>query len=287
MAGFFDRSALLFMPLAETRHSREELSKARPLLAALAYDPSLRGIMNAYSAASRGIVAKTGNFGDFDRPVSAFAGLFGDLLAARPAFFSWRSLLTRDPPSPRELRQIVLVKPVLDYKALQPGKIPITSIRDTANNLGFTPDKGVSVRFTGPVPLADEEYRAIEEGATLNRAGTVLAVLFILWVALKSPRLVLSVALCIGAGLAITAAAGLAMVGAFNLISLAFGVLFVGIGTDFAIQFCVRYRAERAEEPDFDKALTHGEQDRTAFGTRRSRDGGGFLFISSNRLCRR
>ena len=40
------------------------------------------------------------------------------------------------------------------------------------------------------------------------------------------------------------------MVGALNLISVAFAVLFVGIGVDFGIQFCVRYREERFKEPD-------------------------------------
>ena len=45
------------------------------------------------------------------------------------------------------------------------------------------------------------------------------------------------------------------MVGALNLISVAFAVLFVGIGVDFGIQFSVRYRAERYKEPQFDKAL--------------------------------
>jgi len=74
------------------------------------------------------------------------------------------------------------------------------------------------VRLTGSEPLADEEYGAIEEGATINRVGTALV---ILWQALKSPRIVLAVALCVVAGLAATAAIGLKLVGAFNLISLA------------------------------------------------------------------
>jgi MMPL family len=103
------------------------------------------------------------------------------------------------------------------------------------------------VRLTGSAPLADEEYGAIEERATINRVGTALFVLVILWLALKSPRIVLAVALCVVAGLAATAAIGLKLVGAFNLI-LAFGILFIGIGTDFAIQFSVRYRAERYQE---------------------------------------
>src|SRR5262249_721423 len=55
--------------------------------------------------------------------------------------------------------------------------------------------------------------------------------------------------------LTITAASGLAMVGSLNLISVAFAVLFVGLGVDFAIQFAVRYRDERYRVPAFGLAL--------------------------------
>ena len=57
------------------------------------------------------------------------------------------------------------------------------------------------------------------------------------------------------AGLAVTAATGLAMVGAFNPISVAFAVLFVGIGVDFGIQLSVRYRRERHVNDDLNAAL--------------------------------
>ena len=45
------------------------------------------------------------------------------------------------------------------------------------------------------------------------------------------------------------------LVGAFNLISIAFFVLFVGLGVDFGIQYSVRYRAERHEIDSLDPAL--------------------------------
>ena len=56
-------------------------------------------------------------------------------------------------------------------------------------------------------------------------------------------------------GLSITAALGLLMVGALNLISVAFAVLFVGLGVDFGIQFSVRYRSERFKNNDLRMAL--------------------------------
>ena len=40
------------------------------------------------------------------------------------------------------------------------------------------------------------------------------------------------------------------MVGSLNLLSIAFAVLFVGLGVDFGIQFSVRYRSERFKNDD-------------------------------------
>ena len=71
-------------------------------------------------------------------------------------------------------------------------------------------------------------------------------------------------------GLPITAALGLLLVGAFNLISVYFAVLFVGIGVDFGIQYSVRYRAERHEIDDLREALAAGGPAR-----RRAADAGG------------
>src|SRR5229473_1612824 len=59
----------------------------------------------------------------------------------------------------------------------------------------------------------------------------------------------------IAAGLVVTAAIGLMLVGALNPISLAFGVLFVGLGADFAIQYTMRYRAQRHVSGPLHRAL--------------------------------
>src|SRR5262249_35827130 len=83
----------------------------------------------------------------------------------------------------------------------------------------------------------------------------LLAVLAILWLALRSARIIFAVAVSITLGLAMSAAWGLFLVGALNLISLGFFVLFVGLGIDFGIQFSVRYRAERHDCDDLHAAL--------------------------------
>ena len=253
---YFNQNALLFEPVADLQRTIKELSHARPFLMALASDPSLRGIVKAVSFINQGVQAQAGTLDDFDRPMALLGDAFDGVLARRPVFFSWRGLLAERPADPRELRRFIEVKPVLDYAALMPGERASDFIRQSASDLGLSPKSGVTVRLTGLVPMADEEFGNVADGAGRNAAVTALIVLFIVWSALKSARIVLAVALSVVTGLAATAAVGLMMVGALNLISVAFAVLFVGIGTDFGIQFSVRYRAERHKEARLDKALT-------------------------------
>ena len=166
--------------------------------------------------------------------------------------------MTGAAPAADELRRFIRVKPVLDYGALEPGAAASETIRDTAAKLGLTPDRGIKVRLTGPVAIADEEFSTLAEGALLNTLLTTAIVLLVLWLALRSGRIILAVVVSLFAGLALTAATGLALVGSFNPISVAFAVLFVGIGVDFGIQFSVRYRRERHRNDDLNAALAAG-----------------------------
>ena len=144
---------------------------------------------------------------------------------------------------------------MLDFSALQPGQAASDAIRKAAADLKLGTDYQARVRLTGPVAMADEEFGTLQEGAVVNVVGTIVIVLVILWLALHSPRIILAVFLNLVVGFAVTAALGLMMVGALNLISVAFAVLFVGLGVDFGIQFAVRYRSERFKHGDLYSAL--------------------------------
>ena len=178
-----------------------------------------------------------------------------NVLAAKPAQFSWRAVLSGQAPDAADKRRFIVIHPVLDFAALEPGKKASDAIRETAAHLKLTDNLGATVRLTGSVPISDEEFRTIQDGAIPNAIATVIVVLIILWLALRSAKIILAVFITVFIGLAITAALGLMMVGALNMISVAFFVLFVGIGVDFGIQFCVRYRAERHALDDLRGAL--------------------------------
>jgi hopanoid biosynthesis associated RND transporter like protein HpnN len=81
------------------------------------------------------------------------------------------------------------------------------------------------------------------------------AMLLMLWLAVRSVQIVLAILLTTIGGLIVTAALGLLAVGRFNLISVAFIPLFVGLGVDFGIQLSVRFRAERLDDPAIPASL--------------------------------
>ena len=252
---FFKREGLLFLSRDELQRLSDQLIRAQPFLGALATDPTLRGLAGALRFIPEGERREAIRLEDFANPLTRLSQTIDTLLAGRTAAFSWSELVTGSTTQARELRRFIRVKPILDFDALQPGAAASDAIRKTVAELGLRAENGVTVRLTGPVAIADEEFGSLADGAALNSVLTVVAVLIILWLALRSGKIIFAVVTSLFAGLAITSALGLAMVGALNLISVAFAVLFVGIGVDFGIQFAVRYRRERHLNNDLDAAL--------------------------------
>ena len=255
ISDFFVRNRFLYMPVDEVTGITGQLSKAAPLMGQLASDPSLRGLVQAMSLTLSGVEAGQVSLDAMMRPFNMSADTIEKVLAGEPSRFSWYVLLNGQPATVSQLRRVVTIKPVLDFHALQPGQKASDAIRAATTSLDLAGRFGATVRLTGPVPIADEEFGTLKEGAVLNGVITLAVVLLILWLALKSYRIILAVSINLFVGLAITAAVGLALVGSLNLISVAFAVLFIGLGVDFGLQFSVRYRAERHEFSDLRKAL--------------------------------
>jgi hopanoid biosynthesis associated RND transporter like protein HpnN len=253
----FTRNGLLFLPTETVDKITGGLAQAQPLVRVLASDPSLRGLAQVLAFGLMGVQADRLKLDDMTRPLTLSATALEDVLAGRPARFSWQGLMRGQDPEPGDLRRFIEIRPVLDYGSLEPGHRATAAIRQAAADLRLATDYQARVRLTGLVAIQDEEFGTLREGAVANILGTVAVVLLILWLALRSPRIILAVFLATFAGLVITAALGLWMTTALNPISIAFAVLFIGIGVDFSIQFSVRYRAERHDNDDLVKALVN------------------------------
>lgn len=252
---FFRRHGLLFLSIEELATVTEQLVRAQPFLAALARDPTARGLVDAIGLALTGVALGEAELVDLDEPLALMAETLYGVLAGEPARMPWRALFTGQRPGPDEQYQFVITRPRLDHGGLQSGREARTFARETARELGLTRENGFTVRQTGSVALKDEELATVAEGAGLSGLVSVTLVVVLLFLAVRSFRLIVPILLTLIVGLILTAAFAAATVGTLNPISVAFSVMFVGIGVDFGIQFTVRYRHVRHLVDDLNEAL--------------------------------
>jgi hopanoid biosynthesis associated RND transporter like protein HpnN len=252
---FFEKNAFLFLPKEQVARLTGQFESAAPLIEIMAGDPSLRGLTGALETVLAGVKRGQIKLDSTERPFNQISQTVEDVLKNGTATFSWRELISDKPLADSDRRGFIEFKPILDFNALEPGKAATDAIRQAASDVDLQGQYGGRVRLTGPVPIANEEFATVANGAVVNGVGTVLVVLFILWMALHSVKIISAVFANLFIGLTITTAIGLKMVGSLNLLSVAFAVLFVGLGVDFGIQFSVRYRSERFKSNDLKTAL--------------------------------
>ena len=251
---FFRQNGLLFQPYPDVKSDMDKLVKAQPFIGPLAADPSLRGLATTLSTFATGVSTGAAKPEDMSLPAERLSDALERVEAGKPAFFSWINMIG-GAPDPHQLRKIIEVDPRLDYAKLQPGSDASGDIRKAAVAMGLTPANGVTVRLTGPVPLEDEEFGSLADRAALIATLAVAAIISMLWLAVRSWKVIGAILVTTLVGLACAAAFGLLVFHRFNVISVAFIPLFVGLGVDFGIQFSVRFRTEQGIKPDNANAL--------------------------------
>jgi hopanoid biosynthesis associated RND transporter like protein HpnN len=254
---FFDRNGPLFLSAEELQNISDRIIEAQPLIGTLARDPSLRGLFDTLQMFVEG-AEKENDRGAIERLGPALTAV-GDAVRAvvdggsEPV--SWQRLMTGLSAEGRDLRRFILTRPVLDFDALQPGARARAELRRLASELNIDPQHGLQMRLTGSVALNDEQFATLERGAIGSTILSFVLVLGLLLAAVRSLRLVGAVFITLMAGLILTAGFAALAIGSLNLISVAFGVLFIGLGVDFGIQFGVRYRDERYRRVGLVQAL--------------------------------
>ena len=251
---YFRAHGLLFLSTDDLTTLSDQLTAAQPMIGTLHQDPSLRGFLSvidlALEAAQHGqdVAAIQPLMDQLDKPAAALA-------EGRPApSVNWSSLMGTV-GAHDQARRVLITQPKLNFGALVAGEDATDAIRKAATELGITPEHGMQVRVTGAVALADANFATVTQGAALNGALMLIAVLVLIWWAVKSMKIVLSIMLALIAGLMMTMFFGVIVVSSFNPISIAFAVMFVGIAVDFGIQFIVRYRHEQQEHADPREAM--------------------------------
>ncbi|MGH8598728.1 MAG: MMPL family transporter, partial [Gammaproteobacteria bacterium] len=240
---FFATHGLLFLSLDELWALDERLNAAEPFIGALAHDPSLRGL---FTTLGRGLETNL----DHDeqailiRMLDRVSAAVESLQAGQVASIRWRDeLFVQSPPDSGRHRSFIMIDPVLSASSVQPALAAVDAVRAIAHDLESAYPE-VRIRITGDAVMDSEELVTVANDARFTTVLSFLCVAIVLMIGLRTASLLGAVLLTLVCGLTWTAGLATYFIGALNIISVCFAVLFIGRGVDFGIQYSMRYLEE-------------------------------------------
>ena len=238
---FFQQNGLLLQSTDELIDLVDQLAEAQPFLAKLAEDPSLRGLFEMVDLA----VTEAEGDPDAQARLEPVLSAIAEVLEGEAPLLSWQRILSAED---EQAVRYVTVQPVLDFNRIQPAKPAMEAAQELAAEVQSGLAGPVQIEITGKIPLSFDELRSVSDGAATAGILSFIFVAFVLGFGLRSWQLVAATLLMIISGLVLTAGFAMLAVGSFNMISVAFAVLFIGLSVDFAIHFCLRYQEARTRE---------------------------------------
>ncbi len=257
---FFERNGLLYLSVEELWQFADQLTELQPLIAELERDPSLTQLADLVEEArDQGLLSE-------EEAGVPWVSLFQALTRATEAVHAetqarevpWETLLLQELDRPMGTRALVLVEPVVDFSSLGATREAIDAIRSEA----VAASAGrAQVRITGNAAINLEELVNFFFDIVVGGAFCFVLVTLILRRAFKSWQMMAAALVTLLAGLVWTAAAAAAMVGHVGLVSMAFGILFIGLGVDFAIHLGMAYASARRLGQSHHDSLTHSVEE--------------------------
>ncbi len=241
---FFSQQALLFLELNELDKLATKLIDAQPFIGYLSQHYHLEGLFE--------IIGKALEKADETLPMNldplllAVNDSITHQINNQPFRISWQKLLAENKLNTNSKRTLVLAKPKLNFDEIMPAASALNAARKVANQI-MQDNPSVRIRITGEIALEHEELESVGEGSIIAGIVSLFLVLLSLWIGLRSVKLVFSTFIVLILGLILTAGFATISIGHLNLISIAFAILYIGLGVDFAIHICLHYRECRAQ----------------------------------------
>ncbi|MBI3114038.1 MAG: MMPL family transporter, partial [Rhodospirillales bacterium] len=242
---FFRKHGFLYLDKADLIELSDKLAAAQPFLGTLWRDPSLIGLFKMLGLAIDEVLKEKGTQPiEIVKVLDAMTEVVKAQTAGEFRHLSWQELMAgkKDDNGTRPNRRVIVIQPTLDFASLRPAAKVMTELRRLARDLRLTPENGVTVRLTGSAAMEHEELKSVEDSMGLANALSLLLGSGLLVIGLRSTRLVAATSATLMIGLIWTAAFAILTLGAFNLISVAFAVLFIGLSVDFGIHYGLRYQ---------------------------------------------
>ncbi|MEM9724392.1 MAG: MMPL family transporter [Pseudomonadota bacterium] len=261
---FFRSHGFLYGELEDVEARVNGLASAGNLLARLRTDQSLQNFLGAIAEA-RNLAA----FSEVDKAaLEAFqleaAAVFAAHARGERRAFGWVGALDPAAPPPAadalasapdgvvDPAEIVtpptvrtmLLRPKLDYTRLNPAKPALEATRAAIDALPSEVTDGVQIGVTGDPALRADELQSVTETLAISLALSLLLVALALRAACGSMGRAMVALGILLVSLALTTGAAALLATPLNLVSVAFIVLMVGLGVDFAIHLLL-YIEER------------------------------------------
>lgn len=229
---FMRDRALHYLPVDELEQVSDRLIEAQAMLTRFAQDPSLRGLMEL-------IIDGMNNEppAGFQRVLSSIANASDQALLSNKRQLWGDEFLSSDNENLHYA--MVFLKGPQSFTEKLPNSELLRNVRGEIAAL--TLPANTRVQLTGEVALSHEEIEAAMQGVKIAGAVSAIALLVILGFGVRSIHIVLACASMLMIGVIWTAALAILLVGSFNTISLIFLVMFLGLGIDFALHYCLRF----------------------------------------------
>ena len=240
---FFRQQALLFLDPDELNDLSDKLTSAQPFIGYLSQNYHLEGLFE--------IITKALNSEDQELPMDinpllqAVDNTINQQLKNQPYRISWQNLLAADKLNSQTNRTLVIAQPKLNYSEIMAAEQALTAARNTIKLITQN-NPSIRIRMTGETALEFEELESVSDGAVIAGIVSLFLVCGSLWVGLRSFKLLAATLTVLILGLILTAGFAAITIGHLNLISVAFAVLYIGLGVDYAIHICLHYRECRA-----------------------------------------
>ncbi len=236
---FFIQNSLLYENIPELERITDHMANAQPLIAHIAKDPTLQTFASVLSGATDEL--RKGRNLELGPLFYSLSATLNARLSGTPRVLSWQELF-RGKAQKERYQEFIMVKPKQDFTQLYPAEKAISALQTAAHKIGLTADSPVQMRITGAIALANEELNSSLHGMEYAGIITFVMVALVLFFAMRTIRLLLTVIICLILGLIFTTAFATAAIGHLNIISIAFAILYIGLGADFAIHFLLRYQ---------------------------------------------
>lgn len=237
---YLHRQAMLYLDTDALQSLATRLSEVQPLLATLTQNMSLEGFFTTLDKALTRIAE--GEQLALQPLLEQLDNVFSAHPQENQPEISWQQLMQGETVAHEGQKQLLILQPVLDYNQLKPAQEAINAIRQAAEKIDPNNVHGVQVQITGEVALAHEELETASRGALFTGLLSLGLVAAVLTLGLRSWRLIAAAVITLLTGLIWTAAFAALAIGNLNLISIAFAVLYIGLGIDYSIHLCLRYQ---------------------------------------------